>query len=154
PFVKLAYLNQARPTLFTDETVVFMDIKAYIIRQLTGELVIDRATASSMGLMDIATNTWSKDLLKVVGLTENQLPKLVDSTKELPVKTNYIIALGLADNFDILSVSTDCDLANLSYLAYAMQGDHELSSFVLSFGTSAAVRTSAARLSLHERGLL
>ncbi|MER2146657.1 MAG: FGGY family carbohydrate kinase [Aerococcus urinaeequi] len=152
PFVKLAYLNQARPTLFTDETVVFMDIKAYIIRQLTGEFVIDRATASSMGLLDIATNTWSKDLLKVVGLTENQLPKLVDSTKELPVKTNFIKALGLADNFHILSGSTDGALANLSNLAYAIQGDHELSPFVLSFGTSAAVRTLTDQLSLHESG--
>lgn len=152
PFVKLAYLNQARPTLFTDETVVFMDIKAYIIRQLTGEFVIDRATASSMGLLDIATNTWSKDMLKVVGLTENQLPKLVDSTKELPVKTNFIKALGLADNFHILSGSTDGALANLSNLAYAIQGDHELSPFVLSFGTSAAVRTLTDQLSLHESG--
>src|SRR5699024_12217103 len=77
PFVKLAYLNQARPTLFTDETVVFMDIKAYIIRQLTGEFVIDRATASSMGLLVIATNTLSNDLLKVFGMTFIQMSKIL-----------------------------------------------------------------------------
>lgn len=152
PFVKLAYLNQDRPALFTDETVVFMDIKAYIIRQLTGEFVIDRATASAMGLMNLAQNTWSKDLLKVVGLTENQLPKLVDSTKELPVKTNFIKALGLADNFHILSGSTDGALANLSNLACANQGMQGLSPFVLSFGTSAAVRNLTDQLSLHESG--
>ncbi len=152
PFVKLAYLNQARPELFTDETVVFMDIKAYIIRQLTGDFVIDRATASSMGLLDIVQNTWSKDLLKVVGLTENQLPKLVDSTKALSVKSNFIQSLGLADNFHILAGSTDGALANLSNLACANQGMQGLSPFVLSFGTSAAVRTLTDQLSLHESG--
>lgn len=152
PFVKLAYLNQARPELFTDETVVFMDIKAYIIRQLTGDFVIDRATASSMGLLDIVQNTWSKDLLKVVGLTENQLPKLVDSTKALSVKSNFIQSLGLADNFHILAGSTDGALANLSNLACANQGMLGLSPFVLSFGTSAAVRTLTDQLSLHESG--
>lgn len=152
PFVKLAYLNEARPELFTDETVVFMDIKAYIIRQLTGDFVIDRATASSMGLLDIVQNTWSKDLLKMVGLTENQLPTLVDSTKALPVKSDFIQSLGLADNFHILAGSTDGALANLSNLACANQGVQGLSPFVLSFGTSAAVRTLTDQLTMHESG--
>src|SRR5699024_5552205 len=52
-FVKLAYLNQSRLDLFWDPSIQFMDIKAYIIRRLTGEYVIDYATASSMGLMDL-----------------------------------------------------------------------------------------------------
>lgn len=152
PFVKLAYLNMARPELFTDKTVQFMDIKAYIIRQLTGNFVIDRPTASAMGLMDLVQNTWSEDLLKVVGLTENQLPALVDSTKELPVKSDFIQSLGLANDFHILAGSTDGALANLSNLAYAIQGYHELSPFVLSFGTSAAVRTLTDQLTLHKSG--
>src|SRR5699024_4059628 len=47
---------------------------------------------------------------------------------------------------------TDGALANLSNLAYAIQVNYELSPFVLSFGTSAAVRTLTDQLCLHESG--
>lgn len=152
PFVKLAYLNQSRPELFGDPSIQFMDIKAYIIRRLTGEYVIDYATASSMGLMDLANHKWSKKLLNHVNIQKKQLAKLVSSRQKIPVKAEFIQSLQLAKGFQILPGSTDGALANLSNLAYASQEDQSLSPFVLSFGTSAAVRTLSDQLSINESG--
>ncbi|PMC80067.1 gluconokinase [Aerococcus viridans] len=152
PFVKLAYLNQSYPDLFEDPSIQFMDIKAYIIRRLTGKYVIDHATASSMGLMDIARHTWSKKLLNHVNIQENQLPKLVASRQQIPVKHEVIQHLQLTPDFQILPGSTDGALANLSNQAYAGLEDQSLSSIILSFGTSAAVRTLSDQLSIHESG--
>src|SRR5699024_5129976 len=152
PFVKLAYLNQSRPDLFGDPSIQFMDIKAYIIRRLTGEYVIDYATASSMGLMDLANHKWSKKLLNHVNIQKKQLAKLVSSRQKIPVKAEFIQSLQLAKGFQILLGSTDGALANLSNVAYASQEDQSLSPFVLSFGTSAAVRTLSDHLSINESG--
>lgn len=152
PFVKLAYLKEARPALFTDATIQFMDIKAYLIKQLTGQYVVDRATASSMGLMDLAANTWSENLFNHIGIQPSQLPRLVDSNEALPVKDDYIQSLQLVEDFQLLPGSTDGALANLSNLAYAEQAGDNLSPFVLSFGTSAAVRTLSHQLFLHDSG--
>lgn len=151
PFVKLAYLKKARPELFQDQSIQFMDIKAYIIRQLTGAYVIDPATASSMGLMDLKHGTWSETLVNEVGVNVNQLPKLVGTTQEIPVKDDIINCLHLAEDFRIMSGSTDGALANLSNLAYPQQAE-SLSPFVLSFGTSAAVRTLNKPLTISESG--
>lgn len=141
PFVKLLYLKNARPDLFDNSNVRFMDIKAYIIQRLTGKFVVDYATGSSMGLMDIKNWTWSEELLNHAQVSENQLPKLLESKASIPVQTGILDALGLPEDFTIILGSTDGALANLSTVVYEGQNEQQaISPFVFSFGTSAAVR--------------
>lgn len=155
PFVKLAYLKEAKPQLFNQQGIRFMDIKAYLIQAITGQFIIDYATGSSMGLMALKEMTWSKQLLQQVGITEAQLPALKASKTTVAVKKDVVESLKLNPNFQIMLGSTDGALANLSNLAYKNdQSFSKPSPFVFSFGTSAAVRYMTKDLVLHEDGSL
>lgn len=157
PFVKLAYLNDAKAELFHKDEIQFMDIKAYIIRSLTGEFVIDYPTASSMGLLDLSGKKWSSDLLQQVNVNENQLPSLQAPTASYPVKADILAELGLPSTFQLLLGSTDGALANLANLAYAVEGTAQtelVSPFVFSFGTSGAIRYLSEVLVINTQGAL
>jgi len=53
-------------------------VHAYLTHAFTGKWMDSRATADSLGLFDMATQSWSDDLLDLAGLRRDQLPELVD----------------------------------------------------------------------------
>jgi gluconokinase len=70
---KLAWLAQTEPELFRDAAhfVSFSDF-------VRGEAKTSLSMASGTGLLDLTTNDWDEELLEVLGLDAERLPRLVE----------------------------------------------------------------------------
>lgn len=73
---KIAWLAAHEPTAVRDAAHL-ADVQAYLALRLTGRLVTSEASADTLGLFDLATTTWSPELVAAVGLRTEQLPGLV-----------------------------------------------------------------------------
>jgi xylulokinase len=76
---------------------------------LTGEHVCDMSDASGSMWLDVEKRAWSQDLLKLTGLTEAQMPRLVEGSAPsgsltpqaavtLGLQTGIVVAGGAGDN--------------------------------------------------------
>lgn len=103
-------------------------LKDIIFHALTGEWLIDFACASSSGLMNLHTKQWDATILKDLGITHEQLPRITsgDTYRELNG------AFGIANGRVILGYS-DGVSSNGAFVSLA-------NAAVLSIGTSHAVR--------------
>jgi gluconokinase len=75
---KLAWLAEAQPEIFreTDRFVSFCD---YLYTELLGiEPVTSLSIASGTGLLDLATGEWDPELLEILGIHEDRLPRISD----------------------------------------------------------------------------
>ncbi|GAA3440152.1 FGGY family carbohydrate kinase [Kutzneria kofuensis] len=70
-------------------------LKDYVASRFYGSLVSDVSTASSMGLLDLGSMTWSAAALRPVGLRPEQLPPLVASEQILPLDEEAAELAGL-----------------------------------------------------------
>jgi gluconokinase len=100
---------------------------------LTGEWIEDHGMASASGLYNITENRWDRDLLALVQITEEQLPRIGDRAEIIGhtapgfgLPENVPVITGSGDGF-LASVGSDCETpAKLS----------------VTLGTSAVVRQS------------
>ena len=53
--------------------------KDYLAYKLSGTHCSDMSDASGMLLMDVKNRCWSKEMLDICGITEEQMPKLFES---------------------------------------------------------------------------
>ena len=83
--------------------------KDYLAYQLSGTFCTDYSDASGMLLLDVEHKCWSKEMLQICGITEEQLPRLYESyevvgtlkeelAKELGLSTEVKIIAGAGDN--------------------------------------------------------
>ena len=83
--------------------------KDYLAYRLSGTFCTDMSDASGMLLMDVKNRCWSKEMLNICGLEQEQLPKLYESyevvgtlkpevAKELGVSENVKVSAGAGDN--------------------------------------------------------
>lgn len=70
---KLAWLAQAEPDVFR-EAAVFVSLADYLLGGPTTSVSI----ASGSGLLDLATQTWDEELLDVLGVDAQRLPRIAD----------------------------------------------------------------------------
>jgi xylulokinase len=75
-FYKLLWLKENEPEVLRGSAHV-VDVAAYLGRKLTGDWSTSWSSADPLGLVDMATLTWSPELLEAVGLAEEQMPRLV-----------------------------------------------------------------------------
>ncbi|MGL5898063.1 MAG: gluconokinase [Lactobacillaceae bacterium] len=136
PLAKLLWLKINQPTLWK-ETRYVIDIKSYILYQVSHQYYADFATANATGLFNIKTLSWDYQLLRYLKLRPEQLPQLVDTTFQIPIKVKGI-------NVPIVIGGSDGTLANFS--TPQVKGNF----YTVSYGTSAAVRTSINTLNLCE----
>jgi len=61
------------------KTYKFLQAKDYIICRLTGNFVTDFTDASNSGLLDVKNRQWSDELLEVIGVGIEKLPKIYES---------------------------------------------------------------------------
>ena len=73
---KLAWLAEHEPDVLT-RTALVLDVHGYLVQKLTGEVATSWACADPMSLLDMATFTWSPQLVTAAGLTLDRLPRLV-----------------------------------------------------------------------------
>lgn len=78
---KLLWLLKQEPEHFARIAKIMLP-KDYIAYKLTGVHSTDYSDASGMLLLDVEHKRWSKEMLTICGITENQLPRLFESFEE------------------------------------------------------------------------
>jgi xylulokinase len=74
-FYKARHLFRGRPELRSGD-VRFLDVHAFLVWRLSGELVTSTASADPLGLVDLRTGDWASDLVSDLGLAMSALPRL------------------------------------------------------------------------------
>lgn len=98
----------------------------YIVRELTGALVIDVTRAATTLLFDFAAATWSATLLRQAGLRRRQLPEVVEATTVVGhLRHEAATALGLPAGIPVVAGAMDSVAAALG-LGLAAAGDAAL----------------------------
>ncbi len=70
---KIAWLREYEPEVFA-HTAHYLDVHAYLVNRLTGEMATGWGCADPTGLFDMAQHTWSEEVLQACGITASQLP--------------------------------------------------------------------------------
>jgi len=105
---KLLWMRENERDLF-DRIDKIMLPKDYLLYKFTNIHATDYSDASGTLLLDVKNKRWSKDMLKICHILEEQLPKLYESTdiigalnydlvKELGLLEDVIVVAGAGDN--------------------------------------------------------
>ena len=82
--------------------------KDYLAYRLSGTFCTDVSDASGMLLMDVEKKYWSKEMLAICGITEEQLPKLFESYEVVgTLKAEIAQELGLGADVKIIAGAGD-----------------------------------------------
>jgi xylulokinase len=91
-----------------DQAMTFLQPKEYLAYRLTGAIATEPSLASRTMLYDIREGRWCSDLVSLVGLKEEQLPKLVASTDVVGKLTGEAAsALGLPQGVPVVAGGGD-----------------------------------------------
>jgi len=105
---KIFWMRENEPELFAKIDKIMLP-KDYINYVLTGVHCTDCSDASGMLLLDVEHRRWSKEMLDICGVTEEQMPKLFESyetvgtlkpeiAKELGLSEKVVVCAGAGDN--------------------------------------------------------
>ena len=105
---KILWVKENEPENFKKIAKIMLP-KDYIAYKMTGVHSCDYSDASGMLLMDVKNKCWSKEMMEICDVKEEQLPKLYESFEvtgnlteaaaaELGLTTNCKIAAGAGDN--------------------------------------------------------
>lgn len=105
---KLLWMQKNEPERFAKIEKIMLP-KDYLVYRLTGAHATDYSDASGMLLLDVEHKCWSKQMLEICGITEQQMPQLYESfapvgtlTPEaaelLGLSTDVVVAAGAGDN--------------------------------------------------------
>ena len=145
PLVKLRWFAERQPDV---AALVghWVGIKEYLLRRLTGTLVVDHGVASATGMFNLRNNAWDDEALDYAGITADQLPEPMPTTAVLPLSREGAALLGLPAGTPLVLGSSDGPLANLG-LGAVRAGD-----VACSIGTSGAIRVVTDRPIVDDRG--
>ena len=147
PLVKLQWFATHEPELFA-ATRRWIDLKAWVLGWLTGDLVIDESSASGTGLVAMTTRRWHPMALAAAHITENELPRIVATSAVLALTGQVASAIGLPSGIPVVAGLGDGPAATIGCGAIApgVAG--------LSIGTSGALRTVVTEPRLDDAGSL
>jgi gluconokinase len=145
PVVKLRWYAEEQPATAAGVRH-WVGVKEYLLHQLTGDLVVDHGVASAMGMFHLQYGTWDEEALAYAGVGPHQLPELVPTTAILKFTEEGASLLGVSADTPLVIGSTDGPLANLGL------GAIRPGSVACSIGTSGAVRVTADRPRVDDRG--
>ena len=105
---KLIWMRENEPENFARIKKIMLP-KDYLAYKLSGEFSTDYSDASGTLLLDVEHKCWSKEMLEICGITEEQLPKLYESweitgtlkeeaARELDLPDGVKITAGAGDN--------------------------------------------------------
>ena len=77
PATKILWLRRNKPEVF-GKVATYMLLKDYIVYGLTGKMVSDMSIATFSFYFDIYGKCYWKEMLNAIGITESQLPPLVE----------------------------------------------------------------------------
>ena len=135
PLYKAKWFAENAPQIVSDSLYV-VSIKDYIFYKLTGQLVVDMAVASGTGYFDLSKKTWSGEIFEqVTGIKKDKLPQIVSpyhvTSISEPIKKQL--------NAENLKIDVMIGISDAAASSIGTVGNEE-EAFVISIGTSAAVR--------------
>lgn len=104
---KLLWMKENEPELFGKIDKIMLP-KDYINYMLTGVHATDFSDASGMLLLDVKNKCWSKQMLDICGVCENQLANLYESFEVIgALKADVADILGLSVNTKVVAGAGD-----------------------------------------------
>ncbi|MBQ8210426.1 MAG: xylulokinase [Clostridia bacterium] len=104
---KILWLKENEPDNFNKISKIMLP-KDYINYLLTGVHCTDYSDASGMLLLDVKNKCWSKEMLQICGITEQQMPHLFDSYDVIgTIKADIAALLGLPDSVKVVAGAGD-----------------------------------------------
>ena len=104
---KLLWLRQHEPQVFPRIATVLLP-KDYVRYRLTGELVTDLSDAAGTLWLDEASRSWSAQILQATGLSEAQMPRLLEGSQPSGVVSGGVASeLGLAPDVVVAAGAGD-----------------------------------------------
>lgn len=138
PLAKLAWFRDHPEA--TADVHRWVGLKEVLLHRLTGEVLVDAASASATGLYALADGAWDDEALELAGIEANDLAEVVDTTHVVPALDPAVAAAtGLDRDTPVVVGATDGVLANLGVAALARGRG------AISIGTSGAVRVTVDR---------
>lgn len=135
PLTKLRWFGSREPGLAARVTR-WVDLKAWVVRDLTGDPVTDESSASATGLWSLRDRTWHRPACEAAGIDVSTLPAVARTTEARPLALDVATATGLRVGLPVVIGAGDGPSANLGV------GAVEPGVAALSIGTSAALRVT------------
>lgn len=96
PACKLLWVKNNEPEIWAKTKKIFL-LEDYLLYKLTGEFVTEKTLQSSTIYFDINRGTWWDDMLEVIGVTPDMLPRLCDSGEYIGDYKGIKIVTGAMD---------------------------------------------------------
>ena len=104
---KILWMREEEPENYAKIAKIMLP-KDYVNYILTGVHACDYSDASGMLLLDVEHKCWSREMLDICGVSENQMPKLFESYECIgTVKPDVAKALGLGENVKVCAGAGD-----------------------------------------------
>ncbi len=101
-FCRLLWLKENEPDVF-NRADAFFTTSDYVHYKFTGKRVIDYTSAALTGLFDIKEKKWSRKLIDIVGISENQLPLLMNAGEKIgTIKADVAEEAGLNNSATVV----------------------------------------------------
>src|SRR3990172_4638685 len=98
PASKILWLKRHEPEVFA-KTAKFLLIEDYFLYRLTGEYVCEGSLVTSTCYWDFRTRKWWHEMLSELGISEDQLPKYMESGEPVgKLRSEVAAELGLNPN--------------------------------------------------------
>ena len=104
---KILWMRDEEPENYAKIAKIMLP-KDYVNYVLTGVHACDYSDASGMLLLDVEHKCWSKEMLDICGITEEQMPKLFESFDCIgTVKPEIAAQLGIGENVKVAAGAGD-----------------------------------------------
>lgn len=145
---KVLWVKANEPTIFNRIHKILLP-KDYLIFRFCGQYATEPSDASGTLYFDVRNKTWSNNMLKILGISENQLPKLFRSSEVVDlISSNISDELGLNKDVKIIAGGGD-QPANGFALGMVNEGDA-----CISLGTSGVIYFATDKFSATPNGEL
>ena len=145
---KILWMKKNEPEKFA-KVVKIMLPKDYLAYRLSGSFCTDVSDASGMLLLDVKNRCWSKEMMEICGVKEEQLPKVYESWEVVgTLKPEVAKKLGFSENVKVIAGAGDNVAAAVGT---GTVGDGQCN---ISLGTSGTVFISSKNFGVDEHNAL
>ena len=145
---KILWMKENEPGNYKKITKIMLP-KDYLAYRLSGSFCTDVSDASGMLLMDVKNRCWSKEMLEICGITEEQLPKLYESYEVVgTLKPDVANELGFSESVKVIAGAGDNAAAAVGT---GTVGDGRCN---ISLGTSGTIFISSEKFGVDEHNAL
>ncbi|MCR5823628.1 MAG: xylulokinase [Lachnospiraceae bacterium] len=144
----ILWVKENEPEIFKKICKIMLP-KDYLAYVLTGVHCTDYSDASGMLLLDVKNKCWSKEMMELCDVRENQLAKLYESYEVVgTVKSDVAAELGLAEDVKVTAGAGDNAAGAIG------TGTVKDGMTIVSLGTSGTVFTACDKFAVDDKNAL